>query len=97
MKEKQKVRIEDRDKISVKVFTHIILGKNCKVEDWKANKIDQMTGLAAHIPWGLSHIGLSVEVVGPTMKPMEVAVHMKLLEVSEFVHWMVLQVVVLYK
>ena len=92
----EEIRLESRTEINIwESFTHVILDENCEVEYWKSNEINQMTDPAAHIPWWVSGVGLWVEIVCPTMEPMEVAVHMELLEVSEFEHWMVLQVVVL--
>ena len=54
-----------------------------------------MTKLATHVPWGVLLIGLTVEVIGPNMEPVEVAINVEILEIPELIHRMVLQVVVL--
>ena len=56
--------------------------------------VEHVTELAAHLPWrDLSRVRLLVQIVDATVQPVSVAINVELLEVSELVEWMVLQIV----
>ena len=56
--------------------------------------VEHMAHFAAHLPRvDLSRVRLRVQVVNTAVKPVTVAVNVELLEISEFVQGMVLQVV----
>ena len=84
-------------KVLLFAVSFIVVGEVSEVKHWKTDQVNQVAELAAHIPRGLLHICLAIEVVGTAMEPVHVAVNVQLIELSELVHGMVLEVVVLYK
>ena len=73
-------------------FTYILISEKHKCENWE-REINGVIELASHFPGGdLSWISFRLEVVGSSVEPMSIAVNVKLIEVSELVEGMVLQV-----
>ena len=81
-------------KVLLFAVSFIVVCEVSEVKHWKTDQVNQVAELASHIPRGLLHVGLTIEVVGTTVEPMRVSINVELLEVTELVHWMVLEVVV---
>ena len=71
----------------------VLLAEEHKAEHWE-EQVDHMVTFLAHLPGGnCSWICFTLEVISSSVKPMSVAVNMEFVEVSELIHWMVLQIV----
>ena len=61
----------------------------------RERQVDHMVELGAHLPSGyLPWVSLRLEVVGSSMEPVSVPVHLEIVKVFELVERMVLQVVI---
>ena len=71
-------------------MTYIVPGQAVEVKDGQSHDEDEMAEFATHFPRWLFHVGFRVEVVGSSVQPVKVSVHVKLLEITELVHRVVL-------
>ena len=71
----------------------VVLAHPVERDKWQKH-VEHVTELAAHLPgWDLGGVSLLVQIVDATVQPVSVAINVELLEVSELVERMVLQVV----
>ena len=75
----------------------VLATKEYEGKDWE-RKVDHMVELATHLPnRELTWISLRLEVIGSSVEPVSIWVDLKLTEISELIHRMVLEIMVLYK
>ena len=81
--------------IFVSQLLFILSTEESEGKEWEEH-VNTVVELATHFPRrDLSLICLTIEVIGSSMEPVSIRVDIKLSKVSEFVHRMVLEVVVL--
>ena len=77
-----------------KMETYIFTTKEYKKEN-RGEKIDTMVQFGTHFPRrNCSWICLRIDIIGPSMKPISIAINLKVIIVLEFIHWMMLQVLI---
>ena len=63
-------------------------------EKWE-QKINHMVRFLSHFPWmNLAFVGFRVNVISSSVKPMSIAINMMLVMIFEFIHWMMLKIMV---
>ena len=74
----------------------VLVSEPVERDEWE-NQVEGIAELRAHFPRrDLCGVGLGVPVIGATVQPMAIVVHMEVLQVTELVQWVMLQVMNLY-